>query len=320
MIGEVSLGFRITEASELEDFSGKRMNNSALKNICKPSVLFVLLISTLACNILPGEDHDVVKGEPIPLNETTDDVTIWFNGERIGGLEKVDALTEKVQSVVKDRSNRGVFVEGTNEINKSVYIVIDANLPLRSVYLIQNTADTTRYWPTKFTKTTEGQRDPLLLAVVVQNASSPKPSIPFYPSHLKGNEEKESSMRLSLTKDSAEYTESERRDLLKYTLVRYGGLEIDHAGRLSLIVPFSQEEVLGSKDLDSFEVQRRPVKLESLEKEVDTLFPGFNEFHIYADENLGFQDLRRILETIGETKGSFIVILTRNGKVLLKND
>ncbi len=73
----------------------------------------------------PKEQQDVnIKPNPLTLvvaiNKETRGVTL--NNEAYGDVSDTDALGNKLREVFKGRENEGAFREGTNEIEKTVFI------------------------------------------------------------------------------------------------------------------------------------------------------------------------------------------------------
>ena len=100
-------------------------------------VLLVLLIIFMVITPLkpsrfeakvPAEPKDIqdvnIKPNPLTLvvaiNKETRAVTL--NNEPFGDVSDTDALGNKLREVFKGRENEGAFREGTNEIEKTVFI------------------------------------------------------------------------------------------------------------------------------------------------------------------------------------------------------
>lgn len=70
------------------------------------------------------EDNVVAKPNPLTLvigiNKTDNKITL--NNEEFGDTSDTSALTNKLQQVFKERENNGVIKEGTNEVEKTVFI------------------------------------------------------------------------------------------------------------------------------------------------------------------------------------------------------
>lgn len=70
------------------------------------------------------EDNVVAKPNPLTLvigiNKTDNKITL--NNEEFGDTTDTAPLTNKLQQVFKDRENNGVLKEGTNEVEKTVFI------------------------------------------------------------------------------------------------------------------------------------------------------------------------------------------------------
>jgi|ERR1043166_4160692 biopolymer transport protein ExbD len=99
-------------------------------------VLLVLLIIFMVITPLkpsrfeakvPAEPKDMpqnVKPNPLTLvvaiNKDTKAITL--NNEPYGDVSDTSKLTDKLRQVFKDRENGGVFREGTNEVEKTIFI------------------------------------------------------------------------------------------------------------------------------------------------------------------------------------------------------
>lgn len=100
-------------------------------------VLLVLLIIFMVITPLkparfeakiPAEPKDQqqvdVKPNPLTLVVTIDKDTkkVTLNNEPAGDVSDASALTSKLQEIFKQRENNGVFREGTNEVEKTIFI------------------------------------------------------------------------------------------------------------------------------------------------------------------------------------------------------
>ena len=56
----------------------------------------------------------------IAINQDTKAITL--NNEPYGDVDDTDKLTQQLREIFKERENNGVFREGTNEIEKTVFI------------------------------------------------------------------------------------------------------------------------------------------------------------------------------------------------------
>ena len=70
------------------------------------------------------EDKDVpVKPNPLTLVVALDkNGGITLNKEDMGGIADTSALTNRLSQVFKDREREGAFRQGTNEIEKTVFV------------------------------------------------------------------------------------------------------------------------------------------------------------------------------------------------------
>lgn len=70
------------------------------------------------------EDQTVAKPNPLTLviGINKSDNVITLNNEPAGDITDTSALNGKLSQIFKDRENNGVFREGTNEVEKTVFI------------------------------------------------------------------------------------------------------------------------------------------------------------------------------------------------------
>jgi biopolymer transport protein ExbD len=73
----------------------------------------------------PKDQQDVnVKPNPLTLvvgiNRDTRDVTL--NNDKAGTLDDPSTLTNRLSEIFKQRENNGVFREGTNQVEKTIFI------------------------------------------------------------------------------------------------------------------------------------------------------------------------------------------------------
>lgn len=74
----------------------------------------------------PDETQEVTPAKPNPLtlvvavNKANGSVTL--NNEPAGNVGDTENLTTKLSQIFKDRENNGVFREGTNEVEKTVFV------------------------------------------------------------------------------------------------------------------------------------------------------------------------------------------------------
>jgi len=73
----------------------------------------------------PKDQQDVnVKPNPLTLvvgiNRDTRDITL--NNDKAGTLDDPSSLTNRLSEIFKQRENNGVFREGTNQVEKTIFI------------------------------------------------------------------------------------------------------------------------------------------------------------------------------------------------------
>ena len=73
----------------------------------------------------PKDDQQVdVKPNPLTLVVAinSSDKSITLNNEAMGNVTDTEALTNKLKEVFKERESQGTFREGTNEVEKTLFI------------------------------------------------------------------------------------------------------------------------------------------------------------------------------------------------------
>lgn len=74
----------------------------------------------------PKPDEQQVNPKPNPLTLVVainkSDRKVTLNNEAMGDVSNAAPLTEKLAAVFKERENGGVFREGTNEVEKTLFI------------------------------------------------------------------------------------------------------------------------------------------------------------------------------------------------------
>ena len=81
------------------------------------------------------EDTTVVKPNPLTLVVAINksDLKVTLNNEDAGVVTDASLLTNKLSQIFKDRENNGVFREGTNEVEKTVFIKAPKSVPYGNV-------------------------------------------------------------------------------------------------------------------------------------------------------------------------------------------
>lgn len=100
-------------------------------------ILLVLLIIFMAISPLkparfeakvpaepkPDEQQLVAKPNPLTLVVAIENnLNMRLNNDSMGNTSDTEALTSKLQQIFKDRENNGAFREGTNEVEKTLFI------------------------------------------------------------------------------------------------------------------------------------------------------------------------------------------------------
>jgi biopolymer transport protein ExbD len=100
-------------------------------------VLLVLLIIFMVITPLkPSRFEAKVPAEPKPEDQTIakpnpntlvvginkGDMKLTLNNEPFGDVSDTDPLTQKLTQIFKERETNGVFREGTNEVEKTIFI------------------------------------------------------------------------------------------------------------------------------------------------------------------------------------------------------
>ncbi|MEZ5344020.1 MAG: biopolymer transporter ExbD [Pyrinomonadaceae bacterium] len=84
----------------------------------------------------PKDEQDVeVKPNPLSLVISIEKSTnaIKLNTDSIGDSSDTKPLTDRLSQIFKDRTNEGVFRQGTNEIEKTVFIKAPKSIPYGEV-------------------------------------------------------------------------------------------------------------------------------------------------------------------------------------------
>ncbi|MGD9562277.1 MAG: ExbD/TolR family protein [Pyrinomonadaceae bacterium] len=97
---------------------------------------------------VPAEPKDQpltdVKPNPLTLvvaiNKDTKAVTL--NNAAAGDVSDVSALTQQLEEIFKQRSNNGVFREGTNEVEKTIFIKSPTSIRYGDVVKVIDAAKT----------------------------------------------------------------------------------------------------------------------------------------------------------------------------------
>jgi len=72
----------------------------------------------------PEEKDAVVKPNPLTLviAINNSDKSVTLNNEKFGDVTNTEDLTNKLNQVFTERTNNGTFREGTNEVEKTVFV------------------------------------------------------------------------------------------------------------------------------------------------------------------------------------------------------
>lgn len=88
------------------------------------------------------EDQTVAKPNPLTLviGINKSDNVVTLNNEPTGDLTDPEPLFNKLSQIFKDRENNGVFREGTNEVEKTVFIKSPRSVRYGSVVKVIDSA------------------------------------------------------------------------------------------------------------------------------------------------------------------------------------
>lgn len=98
----------------------------------------------------PKDDENVeVKPNPLTLVISIDKATsgVKLNQESVGDTSDTKPLTDRLNEIFKDRTNEGVFRQGTNEIEKTVFIKAPKTVPYGEVVKVIDGAKLARAQP-----------------------------------------------------------------------------------------------------------------------------------------------------------------------------
>ena len=81
------------------------------------------------------EEQTVAKPNPLTLVVSINkaDKKVTLNNEDAGDVSDASLLTNKLEQIFKDRENNGVIREGTNEVEKTVFIKSPKSVPYGEV-------------------------------------------------------------------------------------------------------------------------------------------------------------------------------------------
>jgi biopolymer transport protein ExbD len=81
------------------------------------------------------EDTTIAKPNPLTLVVAVNkgDMKVTLNNEDAGDVSDTSLLTSKLQAIFKERENNGVMREGTNEVEKTVFIKSPKSISYGSV-------------------------------------------------------------------------------------------------------------------------------------------------------------------------------------------
>jgi biopolymer transport protein TolR len=81
------------------------------------------------------EEQTVAKPNPLTLVVAINkgDKKVTLNNEDAGDVSDASLLTNKLEQIFKDRENNGVIREGTNEVEKTVFIKSPKSVPYGEV-------------------------------------------------------------------------------------------------------------------------------------------------------------------------------------------
>jgi biopolymer transport protein TolR len=81
------------------------------------------------------EEQNVAKPNPLTLvvSINKSDKKVTLNNEDAGDVSDASLLTSKLEQIFKDRENNGVIREGTNEVEKTVFIKSPKSVPYGEV-------------------------------------------------------------------------------------------------------------------------------------------------------------------------------------------
>lgn len=103
-------------------------------------LLVLLIIFMLISPLKPTSFKANIPSEPKPINETVianpdtlivsvnSDSTLKINDKEFGTVSEPSDLIAKLSNTFGERTNNGVFREGTNQIEKTVYIKAPKNI------------------------------------------------------------------------------------------------------------------------------------------------------------------------------------------------
>jgi biopolymer transport protein ExbD len=124
-------------------------------------LLVLLIIFMIITPVKPSRFEAKVPAEPkkqenlevkpnpltlvVAINKDTKAVTL--NNEPAGDVSDASALTAKLEDIFKQRENNGVFKEGTNEVEKTIFIKSPTSVRYGDVVKVIDAAKTAKASP-----------------------------------------------------------------------------------------------------------------------------------------------------------------------------
>jgi biopolymer transport protein ExbD len=91
----------------------------------------------------PKPDEQQMNPRPNPLTlvvQVERDLNLKLNNDAMGDVTNTEPLTTRLQQIFKDRENNGVFREGTNEVEKTIFIKAPRSVPYGRVVTVIDAA------------------------------------------------------------------------------------------------------------------------------------------------------------------------------------
>lgn len=93
-------------------------------------ILTFLFCSTFACQVVAQSNNQTNQNNAA---SKSDPLKLRLNNEEQGTTDKPSVLTKKLEEVFKDREENGIFREGTNEVEKTVYLAADRSVSAEEI-------------------------------------------------------------------------------------------------------------------------------------------------------------------------------------------
>jgi hypothetical protein len=268
-----------------------------------PGVL--LLLAVLGCGFLKNSETKPLTSEiaDASANISREPVRLAHNNEALGTTADLDPLRRKVGSIMRMREDRGVFVEGSNAIENTVYFKADDRMSvgdLVSVILAINESGGKAHLPVKTTgpMSNEPMRPNPLTLILLAGETRPEHMAAYEIMGAKAGQYSVSPT-VAMLSDASE---------VKRTRAVGSSIEISADGEYFYNGP---TVYLSTMDIEEVDIIQRPLAAPALKNEVATLITGAapDAITIVASEFAPAASLFKIFDAVDATKYNWKIVV-----------